>query len=88
MGKLLFEVLEDQHLLVLAHALMSGSACMCRSPQRTPLEPDDTLCLLMHGEDFFTSQFGQLLTMAPNYEDLFCKLLFGQKTPPYAALCH
>lgn len=32
MGKHLFEVLEDQHLLVLAHALMSGSACMMQIP--------------------------------------------------------
>lgn len=33
-------------------------------------------------EDFFTNQFGLPLTMNPNFEDLSCEMIFGQKAPP------
>jgi Beta-carotene isomerase D27-like, C-terminal len=33
-------------------------------------------------QDFFTNQFGIPLTMEPNFEDLSCKMIFGQVPPP------
>lgn len=33
-------------------------------------------------EDFFTNQFGLPLTMNPNFEDLSCEMIFGQRAPP------
>jgi len=36
----------------------------------------------MPTEDFFTNQFGLPLTMNPNFEDLSCEMIFGQKAPP------
>ena len=32
-------------------------------------------------EEFFTNQFGLPLTMNPNFEDLSCEMIFGQKAP-------
>lgn len=32
-------------------------------------------------EDFFTNQFGLPLTMNPNFEDLSCEMIFGQRAP-------
>jgi hypothetical protein len=33
-------------------------------------------------QTFFTEKFGIPLTMTPNFEDLSCKMVFGQPFPP------
>jgi hypothetical protein len=33
-------------------------------------------------QDFFTNDFGLPLTMEPNFEDLSCKMIFGQAPLP------
>jgi hypothetical protein len=33
-------------------------------------------------QEFFTNDFGLPLTMNPNFEDLSCKMIFGQAPPP------
>ena len=33
-------------------------------------------------QDFFTKDFGMPLYMEPNFEDLSCKMIFGQAPPP------
>ena len=46
---------------------------------------DECRCLCLAQiptEDFFTNQFGLPLTMNPNFEDLSCEMIFGQKALP------
>ena len=33
-------------------------------------------------QSFFTDDFGLPLTMDPNFEDLSCEMIFGQRAPP------
>lgn len=41
------------------------------------------LCVLqVPTQDFFTNDFGMPLYMEPNFEDLSCRMNFGQKPPP------
>ena len=33
-------------------------------------------------QHFFTQELGMPLTMNPNFEDMSCKMIFGQQPPP------